>query len=92
KSGKTGSTSNNHSGVVDGRTTWQPVIQKVRYEPKAHENIPTNGAPKVSIFDKDNPSNKLPTKKGGPHVPTCKPSVPTSNLYDCWDSIFDETK
>nr|GFA21049.1 zinc knuckle CX2CX4HX4C [Tanacetum cinerariifolium] len=87
RSGKTSSTSNNCSGAADGKTIWQPVTQKVRYEPKAHENFPTNEAPKVSISDKDNHSKKLPVKKGGPHVPTCKPSVPTSNPYDVLDYI-----
>ncbi|GKF23617.1 hypothetical protein Tco_0075939, partial [Tanacetum coccineum] len=36
------------------------------------------------------PSNKLPAKKGVPHVPTCKPSVPTSNPYDVQDDMESE--
>ncbi|GKB04391.1 hypothetical protein Tco_0832534 [Tanacetum coccineum] len=52
---------------------------KVRYELKAHGNFLMNGAPKVSTSAKDDPSKKLHAKKGGPHVHTCKPSVPTSN-------------
>nr|GEW83231.1 hypothetical protein [Tanacetum cinerariifolium] len=38
----------------------------------------------------DDPSNNLPAKKGGPHVPTCKPNVPTSNPYDVHDDMESE--
>ncbi|GJZ31362.1 zinc knuckle CX2CX4HX4C containing protein [Tanacetum coccineum] len=46
--------------------------------------------PKVSTSTKDDPSKKLPAKKGGPHVLTCKPSVPTSNPYDVLDDMESE--
>ncbi|GJZ35069.1 zinc knuckle CX2CX4HX4C containing protein [Tanacetum coccineum] len=49
--------------------------------------IATQIAPKVSTFAKDDPSKKMPAKKGGPHVPTCKPSVPISNPYDVLDDM-----
>nr|GEW40977.1 hypothetical protein [Tanacetum cinerariifolium] len=60
---------------------------KVSYQPKAHENLPKNSVPKVSSSTKDAPSKKLPTSKGGFHVPTNKPSVLTSNPYDVLDDI-----
>ncbi|GJY02903.1 hypothetical protein Tco_0361055 [Tanacetum coccineum] len=90
KNGKTGSTSNNCSGAAAGKATWQLIKQKVRYEPKTHGNFPKNGAPKVSTSAKDDPSKKLCAKKGDPHVPTCKPSVPTSNPYDVLDDMESE--
>ncbi|GJZ00936.1 hypothetical protein Tco_0518897 [Tanacetum coccineum] len=90
KNGKTGSTINNYSGAATGKATWQLIKQKVRYEPKAHGNFPKNGAPKVSTSAKDDPSKKLCAKKGDPHVPTCKPSVPTSNPYDVLDDMESE--
>ncbi|GJT63047.1 zinc knuckle CX2CX4HX4C containing protein [Tanacetum coccineum] len=74
----------------DGKATWQPIKQKVRYEPKDPGNLPKNGAPKESNYAKDNPSNKLPAKKGVPRVPTSKPSVPTSNPYDVLDDMESE--
>ncbi|GJY48016.1 hypothetical protein Tco_0437972 [Tanacetum coccineum] len=58
------------------------IKPKVRYEPKAHGNLPNNGAPKGSTSAKDDPSKKQHAKKGGPHVPTSKPSVLTFNPYD----------
>ncbi|GKF58890.1 zinc knuckle CX2CX4HX4C containing protein, partial [Tanacetum coccineum] len=58
KSGKIGSTNNNRSGAVAGKATWKPIKPKVRYEPKAHRNLPKNGVPKVSTFSKDDPSKK----------------------------------
>nr|GEV00727.1 hypothetical protein [Tanacetum cinerariifolium] len=82
KSGKTSSTIYNRSDVIAGKATWQPIKQKVSYEPKAHGNFPKNIAPNVSNFVKDYPFNKMLATKGGRHVPTSKPSVPTSNPYD----------
>ncbi|GKF44471.1 hypothetical protein Tco_0131023, partial [Tanacetum coccineum] len=76
------STNNNRSGATIGKATWQLIKPKVRYEPKAHGNLPNNGAPKGSTSAKDDHSKKQPAKKGGPHVPTSKPSVLTSNPYD----------
>nr|GEW14660.1 hypothetical protein [Tanacetum cinerariifolium] len=38
----------------------------------------------------DNPFKKLPAKKGGPHIPSCKPSVPTFNPYDVLDDMDSE--
>ncbi|GJY68060.1 zinc knuckle CX2CX4HX4C containing protein, partial [Tanacetum coccineum] len=64
-----------------------PIKQKVSYQPKAHGNLPENSVPKVSSFAKDAPSKKLPTSKGGFHVPISKPSVPTSNPYDVLDDM-----
>nr|GEW90040.1 zinc knuckle CX2CX4HX4C [Tanacetum cinerariifolium] len=87
KSGKTGSTINNRSGAAGGKATWQSIKQKVSYEMKAHGNLPMNRAPKVSSSTKDDPSKKLPTLKGGIHVPTSNPSVSTSNLYDVLDDM-----
>ncbi|GKB08012.1 zinc knuckle CX2CX4HX4C containing protein [Tanacetum coccineum] len=60
---------------------------KVSYQPKAHGNLPENSVPKVSSSAKDAPSKKLPTSKGGFHVPISKPSVPTSNPYDVLDDM-----
>ncbi|GJY30317.1 zinc knuckle CX2CX4HX4C containing protein [Tanacetum coccineum] len=87
KSGKTGSTINNCSGAAACKVVWQPIKQKVSYEPKAHGNLPKNNAPKVSGSAKDATSKKPPTLKGGFHVPTSKPSVPTSNPYDVLDDM-----
>ncbi|GJZ66917.1 hypothetical protein Tco_0630157, partial [Tanacetum coccineum] len=47
-------------------------------------------APKVSTSAKDDPSKKLHAKKGGPHVHTCKTSVPTSNPYDVLNDLESE--
>ncbi|GJW94052.1 hypothetical protein Tco_0173724 [Tanacetum coccineum] len=57
-------------------------LMKVRYEPKAHGNLPKTGAPMVSISATNDPSKKRHAKKGGLHVHTSKPSVSTSNPYD----------
>ncbi|GJX76575.1 zinc knuckle CX2CX4HX4C containing protein [Tanacetum coccineum] len=77
-------------GAAAGKATWQPIKQKVSYELKAHGNLPKNGAPKISISAKNDPSKKLHATKGGFHVPTSKPSVPTSNLYDVLDDMGSE--
>ncbi|GKE47392.1 hypothetical protein Tco_1478650 [Tanacetum coccineum] len=90
KSGKTGSTINIRSGATTGKATWQPIKQKVSYESKAHVNLLKNGAPKVSISAKDDHSKKPPVTKGGLHVPTSKPSVPTSNSYDVLNDMESE--
>nr|GEX87090.1 zinc knuckle CX2CX4HX4C [Tanacetum cinerariifolium] len=81
KSGKIGSTINNRSRAVVGKAAWQPIKQKVNYEPEAHRNLPKNGAPKVSSSAKYDPSKNLPATKEGLHVPTSKPSVLTFNPY-----------
>ncbi|GJQ90655.1 zinc knuckle CX2CX4HX4C containing protein [Tanacetum coccineum] len=83
----TSSTINNRSGAAAGKATWQPIKKKVSYEPKAHGILPKNGAPKVSNYVKDDPSKKLPATMGGLHIPTSKPSVPTSNPYDVLDDM-----
>ncbi|GJU81212.1 hypothetical protein Tco_1283577 [Tanacetum coccineum] len=90
KSGKTSSTINNRSGAAACKATWQPIKQKVSYEPKAHGNLPKNGAHKVSSSAKDDPSKKLLATKGGLHVPTSKLSVSTSNPYDVLDDMESE--
>ncbi|GKC58430.1 hypothetical protein Tco_1086028 [Tanacetum coccineum] len=100
KSGKIGSTINNRSGAAVGKAAWQPIKQNVNYEPKAHGNLPKNGAPKVSSSAKYVPSKNMPATKGGLHVPTSKPIVPTSNPYDVLNDmesneeaevVYDET-
>nr|GEV14300.1 hypothetical protein [Tanacetum cinerariifolium] len=90
KSGKTGSTIYNRSGDATGKATWQHYKQKVSYEPKALGNLPKNGAPKVSNYAKDDPYKKLSATKGGLHVSTSKPSVPTFNPYDVLDDMKSE--
>nr|GFA37975.1 zinc knuckle CX2CX4HX4C [Tanacetum cinerariifolium] len=65
-------------GHVYDQCPKNPIKQKVTYEPKTHGNLPKNKAPKVSSSAKDDPTKKLPTTKGGLHVPTSKPSAPTS--------------
>ncbi|GJS67929.1 hypothetical protein Tco_0682494 [Tanacetum coccineum] len=62
KSDKTGSTNNNCSGAAVGKVTWQPIKPKVRYELKAHGNLPKNGAPMVSTSVKDGSSKNQPAK------------------------------
>nr|GEY59012.1 hypothetical protein [Tanacetum cinerariifolium] len=90
KSGKTCSTIYNRSGTIAGKATWQPIKQKVSYEPKAHGNFPKNGALKISNFVKDYPFKKMLATRGGRHVPTSKPSVHTSNPYDVLDDMESE--
>nr|GEW78770.1 zinc finger, CCHC-type [Tanacetum cinerariifolium] len=90
KSGKTGSTIYNRSGDATGKATWEHFKQKVSYEPKALGNLPKNGASKVSNYAKDDPYKKLSATKGGLHISTSKPSVPTSNPYDVRDDMESE--
>nr|GEW95446.1 hypothetical protein [Tanacetum cinerariifolium] len=74
------------TGVAASTATWQPIKSKVISEPKNHGNMQKHGAPKVSIFAKEYPCNKLHVKKGGPHDVTSKLSVSTSNPYDVLES------
>nr|GEY29341.1 hypothetical protein [Tanacetum cinerariifolium] len=99
KSGKTMSTITNRSGAMVSKTTWQPIKQKVSYEPKARGKQ-KNGAPKVSSYAKDDSSKKLFATNGDLHVPMSKPSVLTSNPYNVLDNmesdeevevVYDET-
>ncbi|GJV74901.1 zinc knuckle CX2CX4HX4C containing protein [Tanacetum coccineum] len=63
KIGKTCSTNTNRSGFTVGKATWQPIKPKIIFEPKAHGNLPKNGAPNVSIYAKDGPSIVLTSSK-----------------------------
>nr|GEZ46776.1 hypothetical protein [Tanacetum cinerariifolium] len=77
-------------GVAASKATWQPIKSKVISEPNNHGNMQKHGAPKVSIFAKEYPCNKLHVKKGGPHDGTSKLSVFTSNPYDVLDNMESE--
>nr|GEW08144.1 RNA polymerase II second largest subunit [Tanacetum cinerariifolium] len=79
KSGKTGSTSTNRSGVTVGNATWQPIKSNVIFEPKAHGNSPKNRAPNVFISAKD----------GLNIVLTSSSNIPISNPYDLLSQEFD---
>nr|GEU46431.1 putative ribonuclease H-like domain-containing protein [Tanacetum cinerariifolium] len=53
KVGKPSSYTINRSGVNVGKNAWQPINQKVRFEPKASGNTSKNGDPKVSTTSTD---------------------------------------
>ncbi|GJV74900.1 zinc knuckle CX2CX4HX4C containing protein [Tanacetum coccineum] len=85
KSGKTCSTNTNRSGVTVGKATWQPIKPKIIFEPKAHGNLPKNGAPNVSIYAKDGPSIVLTSSKEQP-AKVCK-SGGGKNILDMDDTV-----
>nr|GEX96425.1 hypothetical protein [Tanacetum cinerariifolium] len=58
---------------------------EVRIDAALKDNV-TMGIP----LPDDDLSKKLPATKGGLHVPTSKPSVPTSNPYDVLDDMRSE--
>ncbi|GKB77089.1 hypothetical protein Tco_0943984 [Tanacetum coccineum] len=53
KGGKTSSYTIIRSGVNVGKNVWQPINQKVRFEPKASVNTSKNEAPKMSTTSID---------------------------------------
>nr|GEZ12401.1 hypothetical protein [Tanacetum cinerariifolium] len=94
KSGKTGSTTTNRSGVNVGKSVWQPISPKIRFESKNHGNSPKNGAPNMSTYAKygSKPSSSFysaSSKKGGRKAPTNSSNISTSNPYDLLSQEFN---
>ncbi|GKD61465.1 zinc knuckle CX2CX4HX4C containing protein [Tanacetum coccineum] len=78
KSGKTSYININRSGDNVGKAALQPIKPKFRFEPKAHDNSPKNGAPNV-----------VATRKGVLKASTSLSNIFTSNSYDLLPQEFD---
>ncbi|GJS55231.1 hypothetical protein Tco_0628593 [Tanacetum coccineum] len=76
-----------------GRSSFKRCLIEIRSrvdERCGNSLVVINAISLGSLLQKFDPSKKLHAKKGGPHVHTCKTSVPTSNPYDVLNDLESE--
>ncbi|GJW23222.1 hypothetical protein Tco_0033844 [Tanacetum coccineum] len=90
KGGKTSSYTINRSEVNVGKNVWQPINQKVRFEPKASGNTSKNEAPKMSTTSIDRLKKAHTYSKKHPAKAVDIPSSSNTSSYGATNSSVQD--